>query len=96
MNEELFFDVLRSFAVNTPPLIDKARNIGADDIDEYTIAIHGIKGSCRTIVAHDLAKKAEELEYAAKRGDNEFLRENNDAYLDSVIKFIDDIKKILG
>jgi len=93
-DEELFLHVLHSFIDNTPSLIGKAKKVCGDNLNEYIITIHGIKGSCRTICAHELAKRAEDLEKAAKSADLDFIRNNNDAYLNNVEKFIADIWKI--
>ncbi|MDR0490695.1 MAG: response regulator [Oscillospiraceae bacterium] len=87
-DEELFQIVLKSFVLNTPPLIEKARNPDKDDLDKYTIAIHSIKGSCRTIVAHSLAKKAEALEKAAKAIDMAYVCAHNAAFLEEVEAFL--------
>jgi hypothetical protein len=55
----IYWDVVKSFAQNTPPLLDKIRSSGfvrdnafsAEELNDYAIIVHGIKGSSRSIGA---------------------------------------------
>lgn len=94
-DEELFWEILQSFVVNIPSFIGKARNPVEDDLTEYHIAIHSIKGACRTIVAHELAKRAAKLDESAKNGDYGYIEEHNDAFLDSLEKLAASIDSLL-
>jgi CheY-like chemotaxis protein len=67
--ESIYSTILRSFVKNMPELLDKIRPCGTDGLNDYTIAVHGIKGSCRNIGAKALGDEAEALEMAAKAGD---------------------------
>jgi HPt (histidine-containing phosphotransfer) domain-containing protein len=91
---ESYLKVLRSFTVNTVPLLEIIKS--ADDLENYAVTIHGIKGSGRGICAEPLADMAEALEQAAKAGDAEFIRANNSVFLESAVKLIGSLETMLG
>jgi CheY-like chemotaxis protein len=87
-NEEEEVEFLHSFINNTPKLIELARNINQNNLSDYIINIHGIRGSCLNVKANDLANKANELEKAAKSNDLDYILKNNISFLESVEEFI--------
>ena len=95
-DEELFFDTLRSFTENVPDLLKKAGSPSEDSLQEYTTAVHSIKGACRIIYANELAGRAEELEAASARGDAGFVMNNNEKFLSDAARFIADIEAFLA
>jgi signal transduction histidine kinase/CheY-like chemotaxis protein len=76
--KEVFLRVLSSYAASMPALLDKIRHFDIESLKDYTITVHGIKGSCYGICATDTGKQAEALEMAAKREDIETILANND------------------
>ena len=95
-DEETFLHVLRSFATNTPPLLDKMAKVSQDTLADYAIAAHGIKGSSRGICADMVGDQAEALEKAAKSGNFNFVYAKNPAFLQATRRLVADIKKMLG
>jgi HPt (histidine-containing phosphotransfer) domain-containing protein len=95
-NVETFLHVLRSFAANTPPILDKMENVMQDTLAPYAILAHGIKGSSRGICAEIVGDKAEALEKAAKSGDFDFVRVKNPPFLEVVRQLVTDIEKLLA
>jgi len=93
---EVFLDILRVFASETPALLNRIRDAGSGDLKNYMVTVHGIKGSCRGITAESFAVQAEKLEYAAKAGDYVYVREHNHTFIADVEKFLDILKKGLG
>jgi CheY-like chemotaxis protein len=81
--------VLRSYVVNTAPLLGKVREVTEETLPEYAIVVHGIKGSSRGICAESAGNMAESLEHAAKTGNMEFIRKNNGGFIETVEKLID-------
>jgi HPt (histidine-containing phosphotransfer) domain-containing protein len=82
---------LRSYAANTPALLDRIRAPAEGNLPEYAIVVHGIKSSSYGICAARAGKMAEELERAAQSGDFGFVRENNGAFTEAVEKLVADI-----
>ncbi|MDR1702756.1 MAG: response regulator [Sporomusaceae bacterium] len=66
-DETVFIGILRSYAKNTRTILNNLLNsLATGNLEEYAIAIHGIKGSSYAILAQKAGKMAEELEAAAK------------------------------
>jgi signal transduction histidine kinase/CheY-like chemotaxis protein len=92
--EKAFLEVLRSYYLHTPGLLEKIKNIKFRDLAEetikdYTITVHGLKGASFGICADAVAKQAEALEGAGRSRDIQFIETNNN-------RFIEDVEKILG
>jgi CheY-like chemotaxis protein len=94
-DEESYLNVLRSFVVNTPSLIESARMVTREKLHGYAVSVHGLKGSCRGICAEPAGAKAEALEKAAKAGDFDFVTANNAGLMEAAEKLTDDIKSML-
>jgi CheY-like chemotaxis protein len=90
-NEEVYLSVIRSFKVSTAHLIEKIRSVSPETFADYAIIIHSIKGSSYGVEAHEIGKKAEELEHAAKRGDFQFVLDNNAAFIKTTEKLLADL-----
>ena len=91
-----YLGALRSYAANTPPVIDTLRGVTPESLDEYVIAIHGIKGTSRSIYAFPISEMADDLEKAAKTGDFDFVRENSMNFAEVVEELIYDINETIG
>jgi CheY-like chemotaxis protein len=95
-DEDAYLNVLRSFVINTPPLLNSIYNIDEDSLSEYAITLHGIKGSCKGIFADKVAELAETLEYASKAGDYEYVNAHNKDFLDEAWVLIHAIDEFLS
>lgn len=106
LNETTYIELLRSFSVNTKPLLDllsntydaaTAGNAGsAESLSKYSVTVHGIKGSARGICAYETGDAAESLEDASKRGDLEFVKAHHREFIESVSLLISDIDDALS
>jgi signal transduction histidine kinase/CheY-like chemotaxis protein/HPt (histidine-containing phosphotransfer) domain-containing protein len=95
-NGENYRDILRSFLKNTPPVIIKLTEPREETLPDYAIAVHGLKGSSRSIGAKVLGSAAEELELAAKAGDIAFVRGRSGAFIDEIEAFLASLSAFLG
>jgi signal transduction histidine kinase/FixJ family two-component response regulator/HPt (histidine-containing phosphotransfer) domain-containing protein len=94
-DEESYIAILISYATHCPGFIETIRTFGPDSLEEYRIAVHGIKGSSRCIGAQEAGNRAEELEKAAKRGELAFIEANNNLLIEGLEKIIAGIKNFL-
>jgi HPt (histidine-containing phosphotransfer) domain-containing protein len=62
----------------------------------YTICAHGLKGAAANAGAGDLSKTAAALEKAGKKGDTDFIKAHNDAFLAALQAHLDRISEILS
>ncbi|GHS85605.1 hybrid sensor histidine kinase/response regulator [Synergistales bacterium] len=76
-----YLKILDSYLTHTPLLLSKMKDPTKADLSEYTINVHGLKGSSNGIGATLVAKRAEALELAAKAGDFEAVISENDAFI---------------
>jgi len=101
---ESYFQALRSYASGATALLEKiqavniAANCGGDhaDLTDYTITVHGIKGSSFGICAAEVGNAAAALEQAAREGNIDFILSNNAAFIETVRKLAVDIEEMLG
>ncbi|MDR2476582.1 MAG: response regulator [Treponema sp.] len=94
--EEAYLEILRSYCVHTPALLEKLNQLAApfpekETLGDYVITVHGLKGSTLGICAEGAGKQALELEQAARSGDAKFIESNNGP----LIKTIEDMLKKL-
>jgi CheY-like chemotaxis protein len=92
---ESFISVLESFAKNTPPLLIELQNVKEDNLSNYAVIVHGVKGSSRGICAEEIGRDAEALELAAKKGNLWFVQTNNAVFLEKTKQFIETLKAAL-
>ena len=93
--EAVYLKILRSYAHNTRPLLEQIENPGEETLSDYTITIHGIKGSSRGIFADAIGDSAERLEQAAKAGDLAYVRKHNPPLLEAARKLIYELEDML-
>ena len=98
-NKDTFIKVLNSYSVNTRPLLaDIKKFIESENLAEYGITVHGIKGSSFGIGAIQAGKYAERLEDTAKEGKMEKVLVENDAfckYIENLLNSIDSALDII-
>jgi CheY-like chemotaxis protein len=92
---ETYRSVARAYVTYTPVLLTKLRDPEESSLKEYSIIVHGIKGSSYNICANSVGKLAEELESAAKAGDLAAVRAKNDDFIRITEKLIEDLKPLL-
>ncbi|MCL1815278.1 MAG: ATP-binding protein [Treponema sp.] len=87
-DEESYLQVLYSFVINTPPLLEKVKEVAKESLADYGILVHGLKSSSQGICADLLGARAEALEKAAREGDYDFVLSHNDGFIEAAEKLI--------
>ena len=95
-DSDAYFQVLRSFAVHTRPLLDSMKNVAEDKLADYAVTVHGIKGSSGGIFAGMISEAAENLEKAALAKDFAYVATHNDTFLNAAWKLIFDLEDLLA
>jgi signal transduction histidine kinase/DNA-binding response OmpR family regulator/HPt (histidine-containing phosphotransfer) domain-containing protein len=93
--ESAYLQILRSYAANTPKLLRRIQNPSQEDMRDYAVAVHGLKGASLGICANALAEKAEYLENAAKAGDFGDVMEANGNFIHTAESLLADLDKLL-
>jgi signal transduction histidine kinase/CheY-like chemotaxis protein len=91
-DEEIFLTILRSYMNNTPIMIEAIRGVSLETLTDYSIKIHGIKGSSYGISAESVGRQAEALEKAAKTGNIDFITVHNSDFIEEVEKLVQNLK----
>jgi signal transduction histidine kinase/DNA-binding response OmpR family regulator len=94
-NDSAYLDILRSWHKHTPGLLDKMRNPYFENLPEYAITVHGIKGASLGICADEISGKAEELERYAKSGNIGKVQEDNSMFIDMAEALLAKIGELL-
>jgi CheY-like chemotaxis protein/HPt (histidine-containing phosphotransfer) domain-containing protein/anti-sigma regulatory factor (Ser/Thr protein kinase) len=92
----LYIEVVEAFVNFTPKVLDQVRK-GPDfeNLKDYAVAVHGIKGSCFNIGAFEVGKLAEFQEYAAKEGRLQEAIDMHPGFMTSADKLINSFKVLL-
>ncbi|MDR2096330.1 MAG: response regulator [Treponema sp.] len=93
--EAVYLQILRSYTVHTPELLEKLRSLSRETLPEYAITVHGLKGASYGICAGAIGKQAEELEHAAKAGNYEKVRRENAAFIEKVAEALAELGRLL-
>jgi CheY-like chemotaxis protein len=95
MNEAVYLQILSSYAVNTSQLLELMKGLSEETLKDYAITVHGIKGSSHGICADEAARRASELESAAKADDFVTVLANNDAFIEYMKSFLGNLSNFL-
>ena len=95
-DKDAYLTVLRSYAKNTPSLLEASEEADPDNLMDYATIVHGIKGSSRAICAEETAGLAEALENAANAGDYDYIIANNTKLVETVRKLISELNNMIA
>jgi len=66
---DVYLPLLRSYIKNTPNVLEKLRAVSAENLSDYVISVHGLKGTSAGIGAEAIRAAALELENLSRAGD---------------------------
>ena len=90
--EDIYLIVLKSYAANTPAVLDKIRSVSPETLSNYSISVHGIKGTSANVGAVKIQEAALELEKMAKAGDLDGVLARNESFIKNVEETIKGIE----
>jgi PAS domain S-box-containing protein len=93
--ETAYLDILRSWCRHTPVLLEKMKNPTKGNLPEYTVTVHGLKGSSYGIIANEIGKKAQELESFAKAGELAKIKAANGNFIKMTEALLADLQELL-
>jgi len=95
-DEEAYIRVLNAFSIAVRDMLGYIKAVHTDELTDYKIKVHGIKGACYDVFADQLAKYAQELENAANAGDIIYISEHNSQFINIAQEFLDNIDNMLS
>jgi signal transduction histidine kinase/DNA-binding response OmpR family regulator len=87
--------ILKSFVTHTPPLLEKMDAYVGSSLSDYTIEVHGLKGTCGAICAAEAAALARELEFASKEGKGDFVKSQHGELRRQALKLTEGLRGML-
>ena len=91
--EESYIEVLQSFCEDYKEMYNAVEELyAAQDWENYTITVHGIKSSMGSIGAEEIQELAKQLEFAGKENRIDFIHRENANLLE---KYMDFFKRLL-
>ena len=96
-SEKAFLSVLKLFYDAIPEKTAELNGYYAsEDLENYTIKIHALKSSAKLVGAMELSKMAQELEYAGKRSDMKFIKDNHGAAMMALERYREILREYCG
>ena len=89
---KVYLPLLRSYAANTPKVLEKLRSFSAENLHDYVIAVHGLKGTSAGIGAEAIREAALELETMSRAGDLHGILAKNDKLIANTEIIVANIK----
>jgi PAS domain S-box-containing protein len=93
--EAIYREILQSYTIHSPALLDKLRSLARETLRDYAITVHGFKGASYGICANEIGQEAEALEQAAKAGDYETVASKNLAFIAKAETLLGGLRKLL-
>jgi len=88
---DILLTVMQSFADNIPGELSRMSDVNEDNLADYAIDIHTLKGASASIGAKNLTQRAKKMERMAKSGDLEGVLEMNKEFIEDAKTLISDI-----
>ena len=93
---DVYLGIIRSYTGSIKKILFEIENVYENDLADYKIKIHGIKGASFDIFAEKTGNAAKALEMAASAGDYDFIEKNNPGFIEETRRLIDDLEKMLS
>jgi len=92
---EFYLKLLHVYSSSIRSSFDILKNFSEDNLKNYEIKVHGIKGISRDIFAEKTSKDAAMLEKAASSKDLDYIKENNPPFLEAINVLVAKIDEML-
>jgi HPt (histidine-containing phosphotransfer) domain-containing protein len=94
--DDIFLEIIRSYCIHTPALLEKIRSLPGENPDQYAVTVHGLKGSSYSICANEVGDYAAALEIAARTKDFETIRAKNGGFIKTVETLLSGLNELLA
>jgi len=94
-DEKVYIKILRSYTSGIRTLLSAIKVVDEDNLIDFKLKIHSIKGTSLDIYANEIGNTAADLENAAIAGDINFINENTPAFLETAWKTVNELEVML-
>jgi len=91
----IYLRILKAFVKSTPEILEALAEVTPETISDYSIRIHGLKGSCYGVSAMALGDEAKELELASRSSDWETIKRDNPLVIKHAWVLIDRFQSLI-
>jgi len=95
-DEKTYIKVLRSYSASVRSMLETIGNVNEENLYNYRVRVHGIKGTSLDICAEPMSNSAFELEKASSARDFDFIEKNNPAFIEQANKLVSDIDQFIA
>ncbi|MDR3013360.1 MAG: response regulator [Chitinispirillales bacterium] len=95
-DEELYLKIMHSYVASACSMLDSITTVSEDEIRDYEIIVHGMKGISVDVYAEEIGKSAMALEHAAKAGNYEYVALNNPPFVKAAKKLVAELGAVLS
>jgi PAS domain S-box-containing protein len=89
---DIYIPMLHSYVANTPVTLEKLRAVSRENLSEYIISVHGLKGTSAGIGAEKIREAALELENLSRAGDLQGILAKNDKLIADTEALVANVK----
>ena len=89
--EKTFLEILNTYVNDMNSLLDGLIDSCSDDLSEFAIKVHSIKGMSLSIYADQIGERARLLEKSAESNDIDYINEHTSVFVDDAYKMINEI-----
>jgi len=93
---DIYLPLLRSYVNNTPGTLEKLRAVSAENLSDYVISVHGLKGTSAGIGAEEVREQAWELEQLSRAGNLKSVLEKNGNLIADAEAIVANVKEWLA
>jgi HPt (histidine-containing phosphotransfer) domain-containing protein len=93
-DRKTYFTVLRSYAADARALLEKIEKVTENDIKDYKLMVHSLKGASQSLFAEHVGDLAGCLENAAIESNFEYIEKNNAVFVETARQLINDINAL--
>lgn len=87
---------LETFVNEMSPLISQLETYAREDLNQFRVKVHGIKGASRQLGRYELSELAEALEMAAKLENRSYMERHLERFLQEMQETIEEVKQELA
>ena len=91
---KIYMRIIHSFIQNMPQMLDDLSTVTDETLANYSIKVHGVKGSCYGIGATLCGDAAFVLEKASKVGDLEAVLRDNGSFIELTRALVRDLEEL--
>ena len=95
-DEDVYLKILRSYVAGLRTMLDEIEAMPTENLHDYKIKVHGIKGASMDIFARQVGESAAALETAANNKDTDYIRQHNPIFMEYARQLVQEIEEFFS